>query len=254
MSTKQVAIITGASSGLGEGLAIALAGRGIRVGLLARRLDRLKNLEERINNSGGEAFAVACDVSQEDDVKAAHREIASRFGEVDLLIVNAGIALNMGRDILNPSMLEQIYRVNLFGPIYSIQEVLPGMLQRRKGHIVALSSLASFRGYPKLQGYSGSKSALNRELECLRNRVYKKGVHVTTICPGFIRTELTEKMPVNQPFLMELDPAVKMILSAIDKKKRRFLFPFPMSLMTWWMSVLPDRIFDIIVRRMGGLL
>ncbi len=140
MSTKQVAIITGASSGLGEGLAIALAGRGIRVGLLARRLDRLKNLEERINNSGGEAFAVACDVSQEDDVKAAHREIVSRFGEVDLLIVNAGIALNMGRDILNPSMLEQIYRVNLFGPIYSIQEVLPGMLQRRK--VTSLPSLA----------------------------------------------------------------------------------------------------------------
>lgn len=250
----KVALITGASSGLGEGIALALARAGVKVGLLARRLDKLKDLVAKIETFGGQAIAIKCDVTISTEVKAAHSTLVAAFGSVDLLIANAGIAKVMKADRFDLKDFEQTYQVNLFGAIYAVHAVLPDMIKNRRGHIVAISSLASFRGYPKFFAYGGSKSALNREMESLRNRVYARGIKVTTICPGFIRTELTSQLAVNQPFLMELEPAVQKILLAIRRNHRLYLFPFPASFLARFMVFLPERLFDTLVRRLRGML
>jgi short-subunit dehydrogenase len=200
----------------------------------------------------GKSFASAvADVTDLPGLRGAVNQLSERLGPIDLLIANAGIGIETSATNFHAEDIEAIIRVNLIGVANSIDAVLPGMLARRRGHLAALSSLASYRGLPKMAGYCASKAGVNALLDGLRVELKAQGIAVTTICPGWIRTPMTEKIDLPpMPDLMELEDAVQRIITAIRKRRPFYAFPrssaFKVRLLRW----LPSRLSDWLVRRM----
>src|SRR5262249_29574601 len=152
-----------------------------------------------ITSAGGTAAVAVADVSDRKALRSAIESISGQIGPVDIMVANAGIGIPTRLDPLNTADVEQTIRVNVLGVIYSIEAVLPIMLNRRRGHLLAVSSLAAFKGLPGESAYCASKAAVNAYLEGLRISLRKKGIAVTTICPGFVKTEMTP-MDSSTPF------------------------------------------------------
>ena len=240
-----VAVVTGASSGLGHGLALRLAEAGYGVGLLARRLDRLESLVGRIEQAGGRALAVRCDVSRPEDVRSALAACAATLGPVDLLVANAGVSGNTR--ITRPGLAEGVERVmavNFLGAVYAVEAVLPSMLERDRGHIVAIGSLAGFRGLPLSAAYSASKAAMANFFESLRIDLHRTGVDVTLVRPGYVRTEMTDHNDHPMPFRLELDEGVDRVMRAIQVRRRSVAFPWPLARLAWISQIFPDAVYD----------
>jgi short-subunit dehydrogenase len=237
---NQVAIITGASSGIGWSLANQLAAQGCKVGLVARRLDNLVALAGEIEKAGGVAAYAGADVCDRAALVEAIHAVANQLGPVDLLIANAGVGAPTTIEPFNVPDVEKMIRVNLLGVIYSIEAVLPGMLERKKGHIAAVSSMAAYAGLPGESGYTSSKAAVNVFMDGLRIQLRDKGVAVTTICPGFVKTPMTDVNDFHMPWLLQADDAARRILRALARKKKFFDFPWQMRILMWITRRLPD--------------
>ena len=163
--TNKVAVITGASSGIGSALATALASEGCKVGLVARREPRLRELAEQIERTGSQAAVGIADIGQRDQVAVAMDAIREQLGPIDLLIANAGLGERDQVDPFNAEHFERLMRVNWIGVVNAIESVLPSMLKRQTGHLAAISSLRSFRGLPGFAGYGATKAAINTFME-----------------------------------------------------------------------------------------
>lgn len=234
--------ITGASSGIGYEMAKQFAAMGCQVGLMARREGPVQELAEKIEADGGRAVAVATDVTKREDVVAAFASIREELGPIDLVVANAGTGFPVKAENFDAEKAAWLYMVNVIGVLNCLEAALPEMIRARRGHIVGISSLAAYRSFPESHVYCASKAALNAQLEGLRAEVWRFGVHVTTICPGFIRTPLTDKNEFKMPFLLEPEDAVERMIRAIVRKKKVYNFPLPLywlSLMTRW---IPDRL------------
>jgi len=240
-------MITGASSGLGKGMALEIAARGGHLGLLARREDLLKEIVEEIRNVKA-VFATA-DVR---DAKAV-REAADRFrkelGPIDILIANAGIGTADHATSLTPEHAANVIGINVLGAINSVAAVLPEMVERKKGRLVAISSLAAYRGLAKSAAYCASKAALSAYFESLRIDLRHAGVGVTTIHPGFIKTDLTAGRHSKMPYLMELDDGVRRIINAIEKEKKTYAFPWQLATIVRATMMMPAAMYDWIAER-----
>ncbi len=236
----KVAVITGASSGIGRALAKALAKEGAKVGLVARRRDQLVALADEIQAEGGTVVYAAADVGDRAQVGAAIREVAERLGPVDLLVANAGVGAPTTLEPFNAEAQEKMFRVNVLGVIYAIDAVLPDMLRRRRGHLAAVSSLAAYKGLPGESGYTASKAAVNTFMEGLRIQLRDRGIAVTTICPGFVATPMTEVNQFKMPFLLTADEAARRIVGALRRRKKVFDFPWQMALVMKLTAWLPD--------------
>lgn len=237
--------LTGASSGIGEALARAFAGKGAVIGLLARRgelLDRLKNDCERV---GGTARVFAVDVTDGDAVQKAVDEFLHEFEHIDVAIANAGIGGNNAetRD-LNPLAVKKVIDINLLGAVNTVHAVLPGMKRRNSGHIVAISSLAGFRGLPKSAAYSASKAGMTAFFESVRLDVKHSGIDVTIIQPGFIKTPLTAGRAAKMPFLMDLEDAVPLFVRAIERRKKFAAFPWQLATIVRAGKIMPAWLYD----------
>lgn len=246
---SRVAFITGASSGLGAGLARRLARSGYAVALAARRRDRLDEVAQAVRTSGGTALPLACDVREPDQVRSAVRAAVTELGPVDLLIANAGVSRMTRAEELSASQIEDVMRTNFLGPVYAVEAVLPSMLERRSGHLVAVGSLTGYGGLPKTAAYSASKGALHNFFESLRIDLRGTGVDVTVITPGYVKTELTEKNAYRMPFLMELDDAVERMARAIERREALVAFPLPLFALVWAAQILPASIYDLLGSR-----
>ena len=240
-------MITGASSGLGRGMALEIAARGGHLGLLARREDLLKEIVEETRNVKA-VFATA-DVR---DAKAV-REAADRFrkelGPIDILIANAGIGTADHAASLTPEHAANVIGINVLGAINSVAAVLPEMVERKHGRLVAISSLAAYRGLAKSAAYCASKAALSAYFESLRIDLRHTGVGVTTIHPGFIKTALTAGREAKMPYLMELDDGVRKIVSAIEKEKKTYAFPWQLATIVRAGMLMPTSMYDWIAER-----
>src|ERR1019366_5387919 len=137
----------------------------------------------------------------------AIREVVDKLGPVDLLVANAGVGAPTNLDPVNITDVEQMFRVNVFGMIYAVEAVLPGMLKRGNGHIAAVSSLAAYKGLPGESAYCASKAAVNAYMEGLRIHLRDKRIAVTTICPGFVKTPMTDVNEFKMPWVLEADEA-----------------------------------------------
>jgi len=236
----QRALITGASSGIGAGMARELSRRGYALVLLARRIDLLQHLAGELPN----ATAIACDVTD----SAAVRDAVARAGQVDLAIASAGMGVT-GWASKSIAEAEQMMRVNYFGMLYLFDAVIPQMIERRFGHFAGIASLAGLRGLPTAAGYSASKAAVQSFLEAARIELAKFGIRVTTVNPGFIATAMTEKNTFKMPFLMTAEKAAKIIVDGIERGKRIVEFPRPMSMITRFARIMPDAIYDRLTSR-----
>jgi short-subunit dehydrogenase len=160
---------------------------------------------------------------------------------VDLLVANAGVgAPTVLRPQMNVPDVEKMFRVNVLGVIYSLEAVLPGMLERRRGHVAAVSSMAGYKGLPGEGGYTSSKAAVNNFMESLRIQLRGTGVAVTTICPGFVTTPMTEVNQFKMPWLLQADDAARRIVRALARCKKVYNFPWQMSLLMKLTQWLPD--------------
>jgi short-subunit dehydrogenase len=243
----QTVFITGASTGIGRALALELARRGCAVGMIARRGDLLDSLANEIGKSARVATA-ACDITDRAALIAALDKLRAELGTPDLLIANAGVGLTVEADHFSHDDIEQTINVNVIGALNTIYATLPHMLAAKRGHIVGVSSIASFRSFPGSSIYCASKSALSAALEGLRVELRPRGLHVTTICPGFIRTPMTDVNDFPMPFLMEVEPAAKKIIRAIECRRRVYAFPWQMNLLgRRFLGGIPDWLFDRLV-------
>ena len=226
----QVAIVTGASSGIGQALARRLAAEGCKVGLIARRHAQLADLAVEIEKAGARVAFATADVTQREQTVEAIREVAARLGPVDLLVANAGVGAPTIVEPFNVGDIEKMFQVNVLGVIYSLEAVLPEMLRRRRGHLAAISSIAAYKGLPGESGYTSSKAALNVFMEGLRVQLRNKGIAVTTICPGFVHTPMTEVNEFKMPWLLTADAAARRIVRALRRKRKVYNFPWQMWL------------------------
>lgn len=235
-----VALITGAASGIGQALALRLAREGYAIAAVDRNADGLAALADRLAiERRPHAFRTA-DVVAEDAMRAAAQELEAKLGPTDLLVASAGIGVETSSEPYRADVVRKVLEVNLIGVSNSVGAVLPGMLERKRGHLVALSSLASFRGLPRMFAYSASKAGLNALMEGLRAEVEPRGVAVSVLCPGWIRTPMTKDVWERVPNLLELDEAADRILRAVRRRRRYAAFPKRSAYMLRFLRLLPE--------------
>jgi NADP-dependent 3-hydroxy acid dehydrogenase YdfG len=184
-----VAVVTGASAGIGEATAVALSQHGAKVVLAARRLDRLESMAERITRAGGTALAVPCDVTDHRELQTLRGVVLEAFGPVDVLVNNAGIPGGGELATLDYEQIRKVVEVNVLGVMFGTRAFLPGMLARGHGHIVNVASLAGRFATPGASVYTASKHAVVAFSESLNITTRPQGVLVTAVNPAFVTTE-----------------------------------------------------------------
>ncbi|HYP52280.1 MAG TPA: SDR family NAD(P)-dependent oxidoreductase, partial [Pyrinomonadaceae bacterium] len=201
--TDKVVLITGASSGIGRALAVELGRRGARAGLFARRAELLEEAAREVEQAGGKALALPGDVRDAGEVERAAARVREAWGRVDVLVANSGVGVITPAATLRAEEVAEVISVNTLGAVNSVAAVLPDMLARGAGQLVAVSSLAAYRGLPKSAAYSASKAAVSTFFESLRVDLRGTGVDVTVIHPGFVKTPMTSWRKGKLLFLME---------------------------------------------------
>jgi len=247
--------VTGASSGIGEALVAALVRRGARVAVTARRTELLTAIAAK--HAGGRApvLVVPADVTDAAAVTAAAKDVASAWGGIDLAIFNAGGSVGPPVETRDPRFVAAEYTatmaLNFFSVVYGIDAVLPGMLERGAGRIAAVASLGGFRPTTVGLPYTASKAAVIHLMEGLRMQVAPRGVAVTVVNPGFVRTPLTARHSFKMPFLVEVDDAADRIVRGLERGKDEIVFPAPLAWTIKLLGVLPDRLYARIMRQLA---
>ena len=248
--SQKIVFITGASSGIGQALAVELGRKGAALGLLARRAEALGEIVREVEAAGASALALPADVKDARAVRAAADEVRAKFGRIDVLVANAGVGATTDARDLKPEEVADVFGVNVLGAVNSVAAVLSEMVKGRSGHLVVISSLAAYRGLPKSAAYCASKAAVSAFFESLRVDLRGSGVDVSIIHPGLIKTPLTAGREAQMPYLMELDDAVKKIVRAIEKRKKSYAFPWQLASIVRAAMLFPVPLYDrIIVKR-----
>lgn len=237
-----VTLVSGASSGIGRSLALRLAAAGSPVVLVARRQALLDEAAAAIIADGGRALAVAADVTDRAQAAAAVRAAEAAFGPVERLIANAGGGEKTNVEHFTAAHVDRILRLNVVGTATLIEAALPGMLARRAGHLVAVGSLAGYRGLPRAAAYCAAKAALRNLMEGLRLDLRDFGIDVTLLLPGFVRTDPERKK--RKPFELELATATKRMEQAILARRRIYAFPWPLVALMQLARLLPPSAYD----------
>jgi short-subunit dehydrogenase len=236
------AVITGASSGIGEALARHYAGPQSTLGLIARRHDALQALAA---NLPGRSAVYPLDVCDEQALARAAEDFVARFGAPDLVIANAGVGAGTHGDALGDlGKLRRLLEVNVVGLAATLAAFAPAMRAAGRGILCGISSVSAFRGLAGAGGYCASKAAANTWLESLRVELRGTGVSVVTVCPGYVDTPLTKVNRYRMPFLLPADVAARRIARAIDAKRRLAVVPWQMALASYPLRAMPEWLFD----------
>jgi short-subunit dehydrogenase len=246
----RTALVTGASSGLGRGLALWFARRGVKVYAAARRRENLEALANEARAAGAHVEPVELDVANSDHTLARIRELDDFCGGLELVIANAGYAQETSGKRIKWETVKHTIDVNVTGAAATLSAVLPRMVERKRGHLVGVASLAAFRGLPRNAAYSASKAFLSTFMESLRVDLRGTGVHVTCLYPGFVRTEMTAQNKFNMPFLLETEEAVELMAKAIVQGKTWYAFPWQMAGLLGVVKRMPNALFDATARKL----
>lgn len=192
--SDKVALVTGASSGIGEGTALALAAAGAVVAVAARRADRLEALVRKIEAAGGAALALPGDMAVEAEAIGVVEETAARLGRLDILINSAGVMQTGGIENADLDEYRQVFDINLFATVYTCRAAVPHMLRQGGGDIVTISSLAGRKGGPLTSAYSASKHAVNAMTDAMRQELGGRNIRVCTLMPGATTTEVGDNI------------------------------------------------------------
>lgn len=257
---NKVCWITGASSGIGEALADELAKKGARLILSARNREHLETIRERNTNLSPDIRILSIDLEETNKLPGKAGEAIHFFGHIDYLFNNAGISQRATVADLETDVLERIMRVNFLGPATLTKAVLPGMIQRKSGHIVITSSVMGKFGTQLRSGYAASKHALHGFFDSLRNEVYKDNINVTIICPGYIRTRISVnavtadggmfgKMEPGQANGMDPHKCARKILKAVEQNKLEVYFGGEEIIAIYLKRFFPKLLYKIIRKR-----
>ena len=252
MDTVRTTLITGASSGIGAALAAALAAPGVTLHLSARNAARLEAVAELCRGRGGTATAIALDVRDRDAMEAW----ISGAGPLDLVVANAGVS---GRSIEggpeDPQLTRAIFDTNLDGVLNA---VLPAMtvIARQpvgagnvRGRIVAVASIAAFMAAPDSAAYCASKAAVDGWIIASAPMARRRGIVLTSVCPGFVRTDMTAGYRFPMPGLMDADRAARIILRGVAAGRTRVVFPWWMGLAARAAGLVPPRVMAAVMAR-----
>jgi len=255
MSHQPVILVTGASSGIGEAVARLFAREGYRVSLGARRLERLQALAHEIESAGGQSIAVQSDLARFEDIQRLISETLDQFGQIDVLLNNAGFGRIKWLEDLDPMEdIQAQLQINLISTILVAREVLPHMIQRRSGHIINMGSMGGLVASPTYTVYSASKFGVRGFTEALRREVGVYDVHVSGIYPGAVNTEFKQHAGIDRKtgrttpgsFRLEPEEVARGVLSVVRRPRRELIIPWQMRL-TVWMNILFPGIVDRII-------
>ncbi len=193
----KVVLVTGASSGIGRAVAMKFASEGGRVALVARRADTMEHVAQQVRAKGGEANAIVADMTQEADIERAVRETVAAFGGIDVLVNTAGIIANGTIENTRLKDWDYMFNLNVRGPFYLIQCVLPHLIER-KGNVVNVSSVTGVRAFPNVLAYCASKAALDQLTHCAALELASKGVRINAVNPGVVVTHLHRTGGMNE--------------------------------------------------------
>jgi len=241
-------LITGASTGIGKAIGEKLLNTKCNLILTARRSELIDEWTSNLENSNAEVLILKNDVTDKNNVSESYQKAVDRFGNIDLAILNSGIAKSTTPETFNSQVAEDIINTNFLGIIYWIEQLLPDMMSRKDGIIAPVSSLADNRGYSGSGFYSASKSALSIFSEGLSIDLKKHGIKVLTIKPGFVKTPLTDKNKFNMPFVMSAEKSADYIISGIKKEKSIIQFPFPTVLGSKIVGILPSWLYRLFAK------
>ena len=251
----KVVLITGGTSGIGKALAFAFGRAGASVVITGRNEENLQATGEALTAQHIENLALVADVSREADCARMVSQTISRFGQLDILINNAGISMRALFQDVDLAVIRQVMDINFYGMVYATKYALPHILQT-KGSVLGISSIAGYRGLPGRTGYSASKFAMHGFLETLRTEVLEKGVHVMIACPGFTasnirNTALTAQgqvqgqSPLDEGKIMSAEEVADRILKATRQRKRDLVMTAQGKLTVFlnkWLPGLTDRL------------
>lgn len=251
---NKVVIITGASSGIGKALAFEFGNQGAKIVITGRNEANLLHAAEELRHAQIEVSSIVCDSSSEEQTKAMIQQTIQTYGQIDLLINNAGISMRSMFETVNLNVLKQVMDINFWGTVYACHAALP-YLKQTKGGIIGISSIAGYRGLPVRTGYSASKFAMNGFLEALRTELLDTGIHVLTACPGFTASNIRSASLVGDGSLagssmreegkmMSAEEVAHEIRKAYEARKKTLVLTFQGKLTVFlnkWMNCWLDR-------------
>jgi short-subunit dehydrogenase len=247
MQNPRSLLITGASSGIGEALALAYAGPGVSLALAGRDSPRLEAVAAACRQRGAAVQAATVDVT---DADAMAQWIAGVDGAmpIDLVIANAGIGAGTEAGFETAEQTRAVFGVNLDGALNTVLPLIPRLVARGRGQIALMSSLASFRGFAGAPTYCASKAALRVWGEGLRGDLHHYRVEVSVVCPGFVVSRMTARNKFRMPFLMSAERAAAIVKRGLARNRGRIAFPFPMYFAVWLVGTLPPLLTDSLFR------
>jgi short-subunit dehydrogenase len=247
-----VVLLTGAAHGIGQATAVALAELGTPLALIDCDQAALAELCETLKRQGTPVACAGVDVTDRQALFESVAGFTKVVGPIEILVACAGIGTLTLVPELDTAGLRRTLEVNVLGVAHCIEAVLPGMIERKKGHIIGIASMAGYRGFPWMISYSASKAALIAYLEALRPGLARRGVAVTTVCPGFVRTRLATEVPYQKPVKMiEPEAAARHLVRAITRRPRNCVFPWNMKIGLAILKYMPDALFDRLMRWVG---
>jgi short-subunit dehydrogenase len=238
--------VVGASSGIGAALATELARRGAHVTISARRRHEL----ERV--SAGMMSVLPLDATDRDDVRRAAKEVTATLGGLDVVVWCAGFWNQFDAVDWDADVFARHVEVNLLGLNNLLAATVPPMARSGHGHLVGIASVAGYRGLAGAEAYGATKAAQINLLESLRAALAHRGVRVTTVCPGFVRTDLTAANPFPMPFIVEPGDAARAIAGGLERRRTEIVFPLPMAVLMKAARLVPVRVWAELTSRAAG--
>lgn len=246
----KVAWITGASTGIGHALAMRMARDGWTVAVSARSGDKL---EAMARESEGRIVAYSLDVTDAEASARVAEAIWVEQGGIDLVVLAAGLHLPLDGAAFEVEPFRRLMEINVMGVVHGLAGVVPRMVERGRGHIAVVSSVAGYRGLPTAAAYGATKAALNNMTEALKFDLEPKGIKVQLVCPGFVRTPLTDKNPFPMPFLMEPEDAAEAFYRGLQGSAFEINFPKSFTTIMKQIRKLPHTLYMAAIRRGTGL-
>ncbi len=241
--------ITGGGTGIGRALALRMARAGWQVAISGRREAPLRETQALAQDASGRIECFSCDVTDHAGMLKTVELIESAIGELDMAVLNAGTYAGERETRFSVELFREIFDTNVMGVVHGLDAVLPGFCARRKGQIVIVASVAGYSGLPMAAAYGASKAALINMAESLNLDLAPKGIKVTLVCPGFVRTPLTDQNKFPMPFLMDADTAAEKMYAGILSGAFEVSFPKALSLPLKVMRSLPYALYFPLARK-----
>jgi short-subunit dehydrogenase len=249
MRDPRTIVITGASSGIGQALALLYAAAGRHLLLTGRDRGRLEAVAAAVREREATVETTIVDVTDADGMAVWLTAMDSQT-PIDLCIANAGISAGTGGGVEDAEQARRIFAVNVAGVMNSIHPLIPRMQARGRGQLALISSLAGFRGFPGAPAYCASKAAVRLYGEALRSDLAPHGIGVSVVCPGFVRSRMTAVNRFRMPMLMDSEQAAVIIQRGLAANQGRIAFPWPLYAFIRLLAALPGSLTDPLLARL----